>query len=154
MNLVWNSATALLLVTGILLGLSLPFGKIATAEGAPALLWALVISFGAGAALLAALLLTRGLPPLTGAKLRYFVVAAAISYAVPNILSFTTIPHLGVGYVGLMFTLSPVFTLAMSMLFGLRRPTALGVAGICVGFAGALIVALTRGAAGQAAEIG
>jgi len=31
----------------------------------------------------------------TAQKLRYFVIAAAISYAIPNLLMFSAIPHLG-----------------------------------------------------------
>ena len=41
MKHLWNSALGLLLVTGGLLGLTLPFGKIATEGGVPAILWAL-----------------------------------------------------------------------------------------------------------------
>ena len=44
MKHLWNSALGLLLVTGGLLGLTLPFGKIATEAGIPAILWAFVIS--------------------------------------------------------------------------------------------------------------
>ena len=57
MNALWNSAIGLLVVTGGLLGLTLPFGKIATDAGVPAIVWAFVISLGAGGVLLIALLL-------------------------------------------------------------------------------------------------
>ena len=153
MKHLWNSALGLLVVTGTLLGLTLPFGKMATQDGVPAILWAFVISFGAGAVLLAALLaLGHGLK-LTAHSLRYFVIAAAISYATPNLLMFSAIPHLGAGYTGIMFTLSPVVTLVLSILFGVRRPNLLGVAGIAVGFVGAVMVALTRGESGRPADL-
>lgn len=153
MKHLWNSAFGLLLVTGALLGLTLPFGKLATEVGVPAMLWAFVISAGAGSVLLFALLLGRKRLRLTPHKLRYFVVAAAISYAVPNLLMFSAIPHLGAGYTGIMFTISPVITLILSILLGVRRPNLLGIAGIVIGFVGALIVATTRGEAGQPAEV-
>src|SRR5690606_24438439 len=51
----------------------------------------------------------------------------------------------------IMFTLSPVITLVLSILLGVRRPNLLGVAGIAVGFVGAVMVAVTRGEAGQPA---
>ncbi|GLS30653.1 EamA-like transporter family protein [Mesorhizobium albiziae] len=153
MKSVWDSAFGLLLVTGGLLGLTLPFGKIATGEGVPAMLWAFVISFGAGGVLLLVLLARRHRFVLTAHKLRYFAIAAAISYAVPNMLMFSAISHLGAGYTGIMFTLSPVITLVLSILLGVRRPNLLGIAGIAVGFVGALMVALTRGEAGQPAEL-
>ncbi|MBE0694102.1 MAG: DMT family transporter, partial [Aquamicrobium sp.] len=153
MNALWSSAFALLIVTGTLLGLILPFGKVATAAGVAPVVWAFVISAGAGSVLLAALLAGGGRIAPTAGKLRYFVVAAAISYAIPNLLMFSAIPHLGAGYTGIMFTLSPVVTLMLSLLLGVRKPNALGIAGIVVGFAGALLVAVTRGEAGRPAEL-
>ncbi|BCH30557.1 transporter [Mesorhizobium sp. L-8-10] len=148
----WHSAFGLLAVTGALLGLALPFGKMATAAGVSAMVWAFVISCGAGCVLLAALLFGGHGPRLTAHRLRYFAIAAAISYAIPNLLMFSAIPHLGAGYMGIMFTLSPIITLVLSILFGVRRPSLLGVAGIIVGFIGAVTVAVTRGEAGQPAE--
>lgn len=153
MNVLWNSAIGLLIVTGGLLGLSLPFSKIGTAAGVPAIVWALLISVGAGSVLLAALLARGERPRLTPHKLRYFFITAAVSYAIPNLLMFSAIPHLGAGYAGIMFTLSPVITLLLSVLSGVRRPNTLGIAGIVVGFVGAVMVAWTRGEAGQPAAL-
>ncbi len=152
MKAIWDSAPALLVMTGALLGLTLPFGKIATTAGVPAIVWAFVISLGAGGVLLCALLLSRQPVRLTAHRLRYFFVTAAVSYAIPNLLMFSAIPHLGAGYTGIMFTISPVITLVFSILLGVRRPNLLGVAGLAVGCAGAAMVALTRGEAGQPAE--
>ncbi|MBN9067807.1 MAG: DMT family transporter [Rhizobiaceae bacterium] len=149
---IWNSAVWLLLITGTLLGLSLPFGKLSNAAGVAPVIWAFVISFGAGGVLLAALLLGGKARRPDAARLRYFAITAAISYAFPNLLIMSAIPHLGAGFTGIMFTLSPVITLALSVLLGMRRPGTLGMAGIVVGFAGALIVSLTRGEAGRPAE--
>ena len=153
MTVLWNSAVGLLIVTGGLLGLTLPFGKISGEAGIPPAIWALLISLGAGGVLLAALLVRGERPRLTGHRLRYFAITAAISYAIPNLLMFSAIPRLGAGYTGIMFTLSPVITLALSVLLNLRKPNGLGIAGIAVGFVGAIIVALTRGEAGQPASL-
>lgn len=153
MKHLWDSALGLLLVTGGLLGLTLPFGKIATAGGVSAMTWAFVISCGAGCVLLVALLAFRRRIVLTAHRLRYFAITAAVSYALPNLLMFSAIPHLGAGYTGIMFTLSPVITLVLSLLLRVRRPNLLGVAGIAVGFVGAVMVAVTRGEAGQPADL-
>jgi drug/metabolite transporter (DMT)-like permease len=153
MKSLWNSALGLLIVAGALLGLSLPFGKMATQASVPGMLWAFIVSCGAGGVLLVVLLLRRERFPLTAHRLRYFVITATISYAVPNFLLFTAIPHLGAGYTGIMYTISPVITLLMSLLLGVRRPNMLGIAGIIVGFIGALIVTVTRGEAGRPADI-
>ncbi|UVK41473.1 DMT family transporter [Mesorhizobium sp. AR10] len=152
MKFLWDSALGLLIVTGSLLGLTLPFGKIATAAGVPAMVWALVISLGAGGVLLCVLLVRGQRIRLTSHRLRYFFVTAAVSYAFPNLLMFSAIPHLGAGYTGIMFTLSPVITLVFSILLGVRRPNMLGIIGIAVGFVGAVMVAMTRGEAGQPAD--
>ncbi|RVD71224.1 MAG: DMT family transporter [Mesorhizobium sp.] len=152
MKFLWDSAAGLLVVTGSLLGLTLPFGKLATVAGVPAMVWAFVISLGAGGVLLLALLLRGERIRLTAHRLRYFFITAAVSYAFPNLLMFSAIPHLGAGYTGIMFTLSPVVTLVFSILLGVRRPNLLGVVGIAVGFVGAVMVAVTRGEAGQPAE--
>ena len=56
MDRIWNSAFALLLVTGALLGLTLPFGKIAAQSGVPPLLWTFIFSFGAAFVLCLALI--------------------------------------------------------------------------------------------------
>jgi drug/metabolite transporter (DMT)-like permease len=149
----WNSAPALLLLTGSMLGLSLPFGKLALEQGVPPLLWALVISLGAGLTLLVFLIGGgRGIR-LDAARLRYFVLAAFISYAVPNCVVFTAMPHLGAGYMGIMFTLSPIVTLLLSLLMGVRRPNRSAILGLLIGFAGALVVAAMRGGAGQQASL-
>lgn len=153
MKLLWESALGLLVVTGGLLGLTLPFGKLATAAGVPAMVWAFVISFGAGTVLLCALLVSGQRVRLTPHRLRYFFITAAVSYAAPNLLMFSAIPHLGAGYTGIMFTLSPVVTLVFSILLGVRRPNMLGIIGIAVGFIGAVMVAVTRGEAGQPADV-
>ncbi|MHB9474004.1 DMT family transporter [Mesorhizobium sp. W016] len=152
MKFLWELALGLLVVTGGLLGLTLPFGKLATAAGVPAMVWAFVISFGAGGVLLCALLANGERMRLTSHRLRYFFITAAVSYAVPNLLMFSAIPHLGAGYTGIMFTLSPVITLVFSILLGVRRPNMLGSIGIAVGFIGAVMVAVTRGEAGQPAD--
>jgi drug/metabolite transporter (DMT)-like permease len=153
MKLLWNSALGLLIVTGALLGLTLPFGKIATGVGVPPILWPFVISCGAGGVLFLVLLARRRPVALTPHRLRYFVITALISYAIPNLLLFSAIPHLGAGYAGIMYTLSPIVTLILSILLGVRRPNALGIAGIVVGFIGAVMVATTRGVADRPADI-
>jgi drug/metabolite transporter (DMT)-like permease len=62
-------------------------------------------------------------------------------------------PHVGAGYAGIMYTLSPIATLVLSMLFGVRRPSLLGILGIAVGFVGAVMVATTRGQVGEPAAL-
>ncbi len=152
MHSVWNSAVALLIVTGTLLGAVFPLGKLATEAQVPAVTWSLVLSVGVVMLLGLTMIARRERPGLDAARLRYFAIAGVISYALPNVLVFLAIPRLGAGFTGIMFTLSPVITLTLAVLFRIRRPNALGIAGIAVGFVGAVIVAATRGQFGQPAD--
>ncbi|MEL4072861.1 DMT family transporter [Ochrobactrum sp. GPK 3] len=147
-----ESASFLLLATGTLLGLILPLGKIAAQAGIPPAMWTFLFSASAGVILFAVLLLRRKSLGFSGGRARYYVCTAIISYALPNLLILSAIPRLGAGFTGIMYTLSPVITLVISMGFGLRRPNALGIGGIVVGFIGAILVALTRGEVGKPAD--
>lgn len=153
MTSVWNSAVALLLVTGGLLGAVIPLGKLAIAAGVPPVTWSLVLSGGVVAVLGLVMAIRRQRLGLDAARLRYFAVTGLISYAIPNLLIYLAMPRLGAGFTGIMFTLSPVITLTMAVLLRMRAPNALGLAGIAVGFVGALIVAATRGQLGQPAGL-
>lgn len=137
--------TVLLLITGTLIGLNFPLGKMAGEAGVSPLIWALLISLGATLVLLPLLLVTRRLALPPPRVLRYAVISAVISFVTPNLLLFTVIPHTGAGYAGLMFALSPVFTLLFASMFGMKVPGRLGRVGIVVGLAGASLVSLTRG---------
>ena len=147
-----HSPAWLLLAVGTLLGLYFPLGKLARLGGVPPLLWAALISLGASAVLGAWLLLRRRALVWDAQHLRYFVVTALVSYAVPNVLVLSVITHLGSGATAMLFTLSPLLTALLSALAGLRAPARLEYVGIAIGFAGALLVALARGEAGRPAD--
>lgn len=140
-----QAPAALLLITGTLIGLNFPLGKIAGEAGVSPLIWAMLISLGATLVLLPILLATRTLALPPPRVLRYTGISAVVSFVTPNLLLFTVIPHTGAGYAGLMFALSPVFTLLFASLLGMKVPGRLGRFGIAVGLAGASLVSLTRG---------
>lgn len=136
---------SLLLISGTLIGLNFPLGKLAADAGVSPLIWAGLISFGVILMLLPVQLATRGLSLPTVQVIRYTMVSATISFVVPNLLLFTVIPQVGAGYTGLMFALSPVFTLLLAWLLGMRTPGRLGLVGIVIGLLGATLVSLSRG---------
>ncbi|MHA7817855.1 MAG: DMT family transporter [Pseudohaliea sp.] len=145
---------ALLLASGSLLGMKLPLGKVASEAGIPALVWAGIVSAGVVLMLLPTQLTRRGLR-LPGAKvLRYTAISALISFIIPNLLLFTVIPEVGAGYTGLMFALSPVFTLLLATVLGMKTPDRLGMVGIVTGLIGATLVSLTRGVSPEAPALG
>jgi len=141
-----NSAPVLLLITGILLGFTFPLGKLAFTAGIPALVWAFWVSAGSSIGLitLRCLLQGRGLGH-DRVHVNYYIQLAIVSLVVPNALIFLLIPKLGSGFVSLFFTLSPVFTLAISIVLRIRVPNRLAVMGIAISCSGAFLAGVTRG---------
>lgn len=146
-----NRPIPLLLITGLLLGLIFPMGRVAVESGVPPLVWTLLIATGSGVGL--SLPLVRRLRRYDWPKgfWLYAVISGLVSNVLPNLIVFASAPRLGAGHVGLMFTLSPVFTLALSLVAGMRRPNGIALAGIGIGFVGAVILVLGKGAAGPGA---
>ncbi|MDC0737419.1 DMT family transporter [Cognatishimia sp. SS12] len=141
---IYGSPGLLLLYTGGLFGLTFPLGKLAAQAGIAPIVWAMVISLGAVIFIAPDLWRRRDFALPRGRVLRYVVISGLLSFALVNVLIFVLIPKLGAGHVGLMFALSPVFTLALSAAFRLKGVTPLGVIGIGFGLLGACIVALGR----------
>lgn len=143
-------AIGLLLYTGALLGVNFPLGKLAAGAGVPPLMWAMVVSAGAAGLMIPALVVQKRFVVPRGRMLRYTAVSGLVTFAAVNGLVFLLIPRVGAGYAGLMFALSPVATLGVTALAGLKTPPRLGVIGIRFGLAGAVVVALTRSGTGGA----
>lgn len=140
----FNHPIFLLMVCGSLLGANFPLGKIGAAQGFSPLQWAAVVSLGAVFSLFWVLLLTGRLAWPPRAQWRFIVIAALLSFLVPNLLLFTVIPKTGAGFSGLMFALTPVLTTAFSALFGFERVSRLGLVALGLGLAGAVTVAVLR----------
>ncbi len=139
-----SNPSILLVLTGILIGLNFPLGKIAGDAGISPILWPLLIAVGGSTASAAKLLVYRQLARPSWRVLRFSAISGLISFFAVNLLVFGLIPHVGAGYVGLMFASSPIFTLAFAFALGFRPPQLLGIVGILVGFAGACLVAWSR----------
>ena len=148
----WHSPGFLLVAVGLLLGINFPLGKLAVGAGIPPIVWAAVISTGGAAILGAAMPALRLRAKVDARHLRYFAVIAVISYALPNVLVYSLIPKLGSGYVAILFTLSPMFTVALSFAARLRAPSRLELVGVGVGFLGAILVATSRGEIGRSVD--
>ena len=152
MEKIWRAPLPLLVITGSLLGATFPLGKLTAAAGVPPVIWAFLIAGGSALVLLAALLISGQRLPLDRASLTYFFMTALVSYAIPNLLLFSVIPHVGAGYSGIMFTLSPMLTLLFSVVARTGKTNGLGVIGILIGFAGAMTIAVSRLQEGQAVQ--
>lgn len=139
----------LLLVTGALLGLYFPLGKLSGEAGIPPAVWTLLISAGSALVIGAVLAFRRETLPLTPPFLRFYAIGGIISYALPNFLVYLIIPHLGSGYTSIMYTLSPIVTTILATALNARRPNLLGVCGILIGFLGAMLIVLGKGRVGE-----
>jgi len=148
-----ESPAVLLLLTGGLLGLTFPLGKLANQALIPPLIWAWLVSTGAGVVLLILRSLKGSGISLSTVHCRYYLLSSVLSLVIPNLLIFTVIPYLGSGYTGILFTLTPVITLAISILMRVRVPNTLGICGIAIGLIGAVIVTTTRGEVNQPAAL-
>jgi drug/metabolite transporter (DMT)-like permease len=146
-----DSPVILLILAGGMIGLTFPLGKLAGEAGVPPIAWALLISLGAMLLLAPIVAMRRLAVPRTSQFWRYSVISGVISYVIPNLLLFACIPHLGAGLTGLFYTLSPIVTLAMSLAVRMRMPGLLGLTGIGLGFAGAVLLAMSRGDVNQPA---
>jgi drug/metabolite transporter (DMT)-like permease len=136
-----NKPLLLLLGTGAALGLNFPIGKLAIASGVHPLLWAALISVGAGLAMLLIAAFREGVPK---PSLGFAFTSGFLSYVIPNGLTFMVIPRIGSGLAAIMFALSPVATAALSFLFKVRPPNRLGLAGIGLGFIGAILIVIAQ----------
>lgn len=148
-----DSPAVLLILTGGLLGLTFPLGKLASEASVSPVVWALLISAGSGFVLLTVQFIKRRKLSVKRNHLKYCLLLSVCSLVIPNILIFYVIPKLGSGFTGILFTLSPICTLALSVLWKVRMPTWLGIVGIAIGLLGAVIVALTRGEVSQPASL-
>ena len=138
-----NRPLPLLLVTGLAFGCNFPFGKLAAEAGINPALWAAVICLGAGLTVLAAASLFETSPAVPGMA-RYAATSGLISNVIPLVLTFAAIPHIGSGLAAILVATSPVTTALLSMLLKVRPPGLLGLLGIAVGLAGALIIIAAR----------
>ncbi len=144
MKRVSENPLLLLIGTGLMLGLNFPLGKIAIQAGVHPVLWAVLISLGAGIALLAVTLAKKGMPDLDRSFGAFAIVSGFLSYVVPNGLTFMVIPRIGSGLAAIMFALSPVFTAMLSIVLKVRPPDRLGQIGIAIGFLGASVIVISK----------
>jgi len=148
-----ESPAVLLLLTGSLLGLTFPLGKLANQALVSPLIWAWLVSTGAGVVLLLIRFLNGKGISLGSVYYRYYLISSVLSLVIPNLLIFNVIPKLGSGFTGILFTLTPVITLAMSIVLRVRVPGTIGICGIAIGLIGAVIVTTTRGEVNQPAAL-
>lgn len=145
-NQKWSTHPGLLLlICGVLFGLNFPLAKQATLAQIPALTWVMHYSLGASLALLPLLILRKQWVLPTRRQLRYIAIAGPITFATANFLVFFVVAKLGAAYAGIMFALSPVFTVLFARALGMRSPGPRAYLGVILGLTGALGIAISSG---------
>lgn len=140
-----NSAL-LLIASGVLVGLGFPLAKLATQSPMPAPLWVMLNSIGASIALFMVLMSNRGLRWFSYHEFRYAVISGPITFAGPSILVFTVVPEVGAAFSGILFSLSPLFTLLFARICGVERLSARRSLGVAIGLCGAVGISISKGA--------
>ncbi len=151
MNRTTLQRIALTLLTGGLTGTSFVLTKLLLGAGIGQISVAFAQLAGAGTLLLAALRLRGAAPPLNGAVLRYFLIAALIALAAGPLLGSWVLGRIPAAIFTVVVTFSPMFTALMTAAIERRVPSANVLAGVSLGLVGALLVLLPRARTASAA---
>ena len=130
----------MLLVSGIIWGLTYSLTRFAITGGIPFL--AYVFWMGAGAALLLFVLglLTRSLPKLQWPHIRAYLVLGTISYGLSYSVLALAAPEVPTGVLSLGATLTPILTYPAAALFKLDRFALLRTLGLVCGLAAVALI--------------
>ncbi|HZW23040.1 DMT family transporter [Noviherbaspirillum sp.] len=139
---VHQSPLLLLVLTGFLLGATLPVARLAGNAGWSPIAFTFAAALGSGLILLLAG--RRGRRPVSAAVVKYSLVAGVLSVSVPNSLAFFVMPQLGTTMTSLAYTLPPLFTYAFGWMIGMERYRAARLAGVLLGMSGVGLLILGR----------
>jgi len=134
----------LLFATGALLGLSTNLANLVAAEGVPASAF-LILSGGGAALILGAFGLARGrLARLDARTVEYYAIAGLVSFAAPNLILFSAVPHFGAGFAALTIAFPPLITYLGALLLKVEEVQATRKTGVALALAGALLLASAK----------
>jgi drug/metabolite transporter (DMT)-like permease len=135
---------ALLFGAGLMIGSYFPLARIAGAAGVPPLTYAACSAAGACVVLASVCRVAGQRIPLDAVSLRYAAIAGLITFAVPFGVLALVIPHLGSGIPAVFQSLAPVVTCLIVFAIGWERLRLRRLAGIGVGFVGAILILFVR----------
>jgi len=135
-------ALAQLLLVGTLWGATFSVAKVALSNGVGPFAYGFWQSSGSGLVLLALLTLRGERMPLGRRHLLFFLMTGSLGLAVPNVNFYIIIQHVPVGLMAVVITTAPMITFLLALLFGIEHLRWLRMAGLGLGFAGALILVL------------
>lgn len=138
------TTAGLLLLVASLNGITFSLAKIVMAGGVPPLAYAFWQCGIPGLFLLVLLLLRGERLRLDRQHLGYYVFCAVVGMAGPNIAFNYLIPHLPAGLSAVLLTFAPLMTYGAALLVGSERADRRRMAGLLLGFLGALMIVLPR----------
>lgn len=143
---------ACLLATGTLLALSTIIAKVAAGVGLSATALLAWSCLGAAGVLLDFNAARGHFPPLNARTIEYSLVAAIVSFAAPNLLFYSAIPHVGVSFVALAIAFPPQFTYVGALVLRMEQFNALRASGVVLALSGAAYIAILKLSAPSAAS--
>lgn len=137
----------LLLAVGAMIGVTAVNAKAAALAGWHPLALLAWANLGAAALQFAGTAMLRRPVKVTAHYLRYYLLSGLL-LALPNALAFGAARHVGAGIVALCFAFPLIFTYGLALIAGLERLQPVRLAGVLLGLAGALVIALGQGGLG------
>lgn len=119
-----------------------PLSKIAMQGGIPPFSYMFHAAAGAALGLIIWIRLFEPRPAIDIGYIRYSLIAGATGYALPSMLTVWAVTRLGAGLVAMTFTLVPVLTYFLALLFRLEAYRLVRVIGVATAFCGALVMTL------------
>ncbi|QFU07973.1 EamA-like transporter family protein [Rhodobacteraceae bacterium THAF1] len=131
--------TALLILLGSGWGLSQPLTKIAVSGGAAPMglvFWQLLI----GGLFLSLIVIRRGVPHVTRARLRVWIVIALIGNVLPSIATYSAARDLPAGLMAILLSTVPLFGFVYALILSLERFRLRRAVGLLIGLSGVLLL--------------
>lgn len=136
----------LLLLNGVLVAGLYALGHVA-AQGGVSPLGLLFWQVSSSAAIVGALAVVHGTrPPLSRMHLKYYALAGLLGMTFPYLVTYWSLVHLPAGIVGIVGSLSALFTYLLARILGTEPASCVRKIGIGVGLAGVLLILLPKGA--------
>ena len=137
-------APLILLLAGLLLALSTNLAKVAQDIGFTPLAY-LVWSLAGASFLLTAISYLRGQSvQLNRQTVEYFIVSGFLTTAATNLIFFSAVRHMGVGFVALMMALPPLLTYVGALLLHMERFCWWRMIGVSLALIGTLFLVMQK----------
>jgi len=130
-----------LLGAGSLLGLSTDLAKLAGDAGLSPLAFLTWSVVGATLLLTVVAAARRRLPTVNRRTVEYFVIAALVSLAAPNLIFFSAVPNVGVSFVALAIAFPPLYTYLGALALKMERFDLRRASGVALALAGSAFIA-------------